>query len=67
LVAQFERFVKNTILNEGRPPKKRITRLIKSLSTNKILRGDTGSVRKRSRKSRNKRSLKRKMRSHLDM
>lgn len=29
LVAQFERFVKNTILTQGKPPKHQMTKLIR--------------------------------------
>lgn len=45
LVAQFEKFVKNTILTKGKPPRRKISKLINSVSESKL---------KKRRKSRKK-------------
>lgn len=37
LVAQFDKFVKDTILTQGKPPKRQMLKLIKSASVNKLL------------------------------
>ncbi|CAI2381132.1 unnamed protein product [Moneuplotes crassus] len=64
LIAQFEKFVKDSILQDGRPPQKEIKKLMKSLSTNKILPPYAKEVKERSRERKINRKLFKKKRKH---
>jgi len=62
LVAQFEKFVKDTILSKGRPPKKNVAKLVKSLSAQKVARSTSKSGRNKSTDKTAKKSKSKKRR-----
>jgi hypothetical protein len=67
LVAQFDRFVKQTILAKGKPPKKNVTRLMKSLSTKRILpRHKSEKLDLKHKNSKSRKRLKRRHKSTVD-
>lgn len=60
LVAQFDKFVKNTILTVGKPPQRKVRKLIKSLSTNRTLTKSRSKSVKRPKEKKFKKLEKRK-------